>query len=73
MSVEIELIGGPADGTLIAVPTDVHGRPPATLDLLEMDLWDVKTVHYLRELNQKDSGPLWLYRRQACCPFKNPT
>ncbi|MFK0018210.1 hypothetical protein [Streptomyces sp. NPDC090798] len=76
MSVEIELLGGPADGRRIAIQGDPLD-PPLTHKVFQAvhsgNVWTTgrqdqsssagMTLHlYRREVNRGDDGALWLYR-----------
>ncbi|QDN57371.1 hypothetical protein [Streptomyces sp. S1D4-20] len=72
MSVEIELVGGPADGKQLVINGDPMD-PPLTTELLAPEdfNWrefeagrapETRKLLYRREANAADNGPLWLYR-----------
>jgi hypothetical protein len=75
MSVEIELVGGPADGRHLAIQGDPMD-PPLTHKVFQArsgNVWATgrqdqsasagMTLHlYRREANRGEDGPLWLYR-----------
>ncbi|MGK9463937.1 hypothetical protein ACSLFT_28485 [Streptomyces sp. G6] len=72
MSVEVELVGGAADGKRLAVGGDPM-NPPTTIELLAAPAasWhdfdgDEQTLFrkalYRREANTSNDGPLWRYR-----------
>lgn len=63
-AVEVELLGGIADGKVCAVQGDLAGMPPSAMELSVLnstDPLDVRTVTYRREVSPKDDGPLWRY------------
>lgn len=75
MSVEIQLVGGPADGKLVVIPGDpmdppltweVYGAPSgrtwATAKQGQATGAGMSRLIYRREVNPEDDGPLWLYR-----------
>ena len=77
MSVEIELVGGPADGRRLAIQGDPMD-PPLTHNVYQAghsgNVWATgkqdghtpgpgMSLHlYRREANRGDDGPLWQYR-----------
>lgn len=62
MSAVVRLIGGPGDGTTVALPTDAAGTPPVEFFAYTAN----GPVTYDREVNPDDDGPLWQYR--YCAP-----
>jgi hypothetical protein len=75
MSVEIKLVGGPADDKLLVIDGDPM-NPPPTAELLAPEVlnWrqldaghvpEIRKLLYRREVNTADDGPLWLYRYDA--------
>lgn len=77
MSVDIQLVGGPADGREVVISGDPMNPPPTTEVLVsEAVNWrqldsgqvpEIRKALYRRRVNAADDGPLWLYRydRQA--------
>lgn len=62
MSVEVQLVGGPADGVDVVLPGDPMD-PPSHVELKHLAMGSsVRTLTYSREVNPGDEGPLWLYR-----------
>lgn len=70
MSVEVKLVGGPADGKLIAIEGDPMD-PPQTVELQQAPRTDwnapadepikPRKLTYRRAPNPGASGPLWHY------------
>lgn len=59
MSVGIQFVGGPADGTLLVIPGDPMD-PPKVYD----EIISAQTgcrLAYRRTVNPGDDGPLWHY------------
>lgn len=72
MAVEIEFVGGPADGVRRVIDSDLL-NPPKTLPVQQVlivvgeDSGDGKaivpeTLVYHRAVNPADQGPAWIYR-----------
>lgn len=59
MSVEIQFVGGPADGTLLVIPATDPTNPPKVYDQLITQ--SGARLTYRRTVNPGDDGPLWHY------------
>ncbi|WP_060905344.1 hypothetical protein [Streptomyces scabiei] len=72
MSVEVQFVGGPADGKQIVLDGDpmnprltTEVLQPSPLNWHELDAGvvpPIRKVLYRREASASDDGPLWLYR-----------
>jgi hypothetical protein len=58
VSVEVQLVGGPADGVLLVIEGDPM-QPPHTYELVSAV--DGRPLAYRRTVNPGDTGPLWHY------------
>lgn len=72
-SVEVEIVGGRADGQRRVLETDEYGLPPAVFKMREFPAvnWRTREIPepiervFIREANPADDGALWLYRLKS--------